>query len=228
MWWWILVGWGGGGAPEVGGAGDGGAAVGGPAPKAVASGSAAEGSGGAASGTAGGDAAGAAGSGADGTGAAEAGGAVALGAPKAAGSVHVVLDDAAVASRLKPGERLAHKAFGGGLGEAADASVALIEREGTLYAALLTADARVDSPPLHDRGRVFEVPAVLFMDVDPSPGVELVVVAKCVSGVGPEGAMPQPCNAVLRWDGTGFVRLGAVEEKIRGETGAVGVRRGVR
>ncbi len=90
-------------------------------------------------------------------------------APKAVGSVHGVLDDAVVASPLKPGERLAHTAFGGGFG-AADASVALIERERALYAPLLSADARVDSPRLHDRGREIEVPEVLFIDVDPSPG----------------------------------------------------------
>jgi hypothetical protein len=87
--------------------------------------------------------------------------------------------------------------------------------------------APVESPPLH-AGRLMAVVTVLFLDVDKVPGVELVVVATCVSGVGPEGAIPQPCNAVVRWDGKGLTRVGEVEARIALAKTAGEVRVGVR
>jgi hypothetical protein len=133
-----------------------------------------------------------------------------------------------VAAWLKPGERLAHKAFSGGLGPAADAQIALVEREGALIAMMASpGGAPVASPPLH-AGRLMSVVTVLFLDVDKVPGVELVALSTCVSGVGPEGAIPQPCNAVVRWDGAALTRVGEVEARIAFAKTAREVRMGVR
>jgi hypothetical protein len=143
----------------------------------------------------------------------------------------VAVDAAVIAPHLRDGERLAHTAFAGPLGAANALTLAVIERDGKLTAFALTSEGqptRVDGPALHEEWQAFDVPAVLFHTIPPSTRPSAVVLGQCISGMGPTGAQPFPCNAVLTWDGSALRRDAAAEARITQATNAAEVRAALR
>ncbi|PKN57506.1 MAG: hypothetical protein CVU56_10930 [Deltaproteobacteria bacterium HGW-Deltaproteobacteria-14] len=137
------------------------------------------------------------------------------------------LDAAATATRvtpqLKSGEKLAREALVGPIGPTDAAVLALIEVEGgpsRLTGALLVpgdggAVKRVDLPLLDTR-QLYEVEWVAMLNADEDGDREVVVRSTHLSGVGPEGAVPQPTVSVLDWDGEAVIRLEAAQRVLEG------------
>lgn len=136
------------------------------------------------------------------------------------------LPDGALSEHLRPDERFAHATFLGPLGPSPELSFAVVQRENKLYAWVLPAGAtqtRVDGPALHDEWTAYEVAAVMFPTV--SEQRVAVVLAQCITGVGPTGAEPFPCNAALRWDGAALTRDPELERALATARTAIDVRK---
>jgi hypothetical protein len=121
---------------------------------------------------------------------------------------------------LRPGEELAHPVQRGSLGPGEDTALVLVRRDHALAGFVVApgaggAPARIDLPAL-DQGMLEEIREVFFVDADGRAGVEAVITSLQMTGVGPEGAVPQPFHAVVAWDGARFVRLDEIEARIAG------------
>lgn len=131
------------------------------------------------------------------------------------------------------GKKLAHPALRGAFGPWRDAIVALTATADGPPAALdgfvIVDGGRVlPLPSLHDQWSLWEVDAVMFEDVDGDGAKELIVIAEYLTGVGPTGAQPFNANAVVRWNGSAFVRMPEVEQRIERLPDAASIRKALR
>ena len=131
------------------------------------------------------------------------------------------------------GAKLAHPAFRGPFGPSPQAIVAITTTADAPPAdfggLVVLPDGKVIKlPALHDHWSGWEVHAVLFEDVDGDGARELVVLADYVTMIGPEGAVPFSFNSVVRWDGSAFARMPAVEKRLERAPDAAAVRKVLR
>ena len=125
---------------------------------------------------------------------------------------------------LREGERVAHAPFSAGLGALSRTTLVVVEKGGRLGAFTVGDDGRrTDGPALTTEWQLFEVPAVMFLQADGVSGPDAVVLASCMTGIGPEGAIPFPCNAALTFTDK-LERLPEVEARIRKATKAAEVK----
>jgi hypothetical protein len=132
--------------------------------------------------------------------------------------------EASVKPLLREGERVAHAPFSAGLGTLSRTTLVVVEQGGRLGAFTVGDDGkRTDGPALTTEWQLFEVPAVMFLQADGASGPDAVVLASCMTGIGPEGAVPFPCNAALTFTDK-LERLPEVEARIRKATKAAEVK----
>jgi hypothetical protein len=155
--------------------------------------------------------------------------------PASAGSFQQLTEDESrrLVTPHLAGAKLAHPAFRGPFGPSSASIVAVTataDAPPADFAGLVVLpDGKVlKLPALHDHWSGWEVHAVLFEDVDGDGAKELIVIAEYVTGIGPEGAIPFFYNSVVRWDGSAFVRVPAVEKRLERATDAAGVRKVLR
>jgi hypothetical protein len=123
-----------------------------------------------------------------------------------------------VAPYLAAGETIAHPVFAGPLDSGSDTAVVIVERDQAVgaFAVVTRDDSTRERVPFPDfsQGMLDQVSAIAFMDADDRPGREVVILTQQMTGIGPEGAIPQPFNVVVTWDGRAFKRLEDVESAI--------------
>lgn len=134
-----------------------------------------------------------------------------------------------VTPHLQPGETLAHPVFSGPWGPGSDTAVVVFERDQAVaaFAVVTRADGTHERVALPDmsQGMLDEVTAVAFLEADERPGAEVVILTRQMTGIGPEGAIPQPFHVVVAWDGQAFQRLEDVEAAIYDKTTVDDIRR---
>jgi hypothetical protein len=122
---------------------------------------------------------------------------------------------------LKPGELVGHPVLETDLGAAERSKLVLFSlKDGVSeYGAFVVADDKripVEVPEAEGAHSGFS--AVLFHDLDGDYVMEIIIMRTFMSGAGPQGAEDQPHNFVLDWDGTKFVVLTELTEKIQGHS----------
>lgn len=135
------------------------------------------------------------------------------------------LSDNEVNTRITPllraNETLAHAVFEGPFGPEKGATLILTKVSGEGLPVLGGwvfvggEDKRADLPELSFSMHIFEtVAAVVPLDVDADPALEIIILGTIIGGVGPYSGHYLPHNVVLDWDGAKFVQLSDVEMKI--------------
>jgi hypothetical protein len=136
------------------------------------------------------------------------------------------LSDDEIKTRITPllraNEKLAHAVFEGPFGPEKGATLILTKVSGEGIPVLggwvmvggedkRTELSEVSFPILH----LFEnVAAVIPINVDEDPALEIIILATIVATAGPYIGHYLPWNMVLDWDGAKFVQLSEVEKKI--------------
>jgi DNA-binding Lrp family transcriptional regulator len=123
---------------------------------------------------------------------------------------------------LRANEQLAHAVFAGPFGPEKGATLVLTKVSGEPFPVLggwvLVGgeDKRTEVPEVWSPGlHIFEkVEAVIPLDVDEDPALEIIILSTILAGGGPYSGHYLPWNLVLDWDGAKFVQLSAVESKI--------------
>ncbi len=112
-------------------------------------------------------------------------------------------------------------------------TILVLAASGNLFSGFALADTtratpKLALPELSDSAIFNSVEAVLF---EPAPGDSapyIIVIATYITGIGQGGGTPFYHNAVLQWNGTRFVRLPAIEQRIAELQTAGAVRRVLR
>ena len=123
---------------------------------------------------------------------------------------------------LRDGDQIAHAVFEGPFGLLPDTVLAILDRGVDGYAAVVVSDGRaVRLDRLRPAWAAWDIPAILFEDVDGDGTLEAIILAQYITGAGPTGAVPFFANSVLEWTGAALVTLPDVEERIlQAETSA--------
>ena len=141
------------------------------------------------------------------------------------------IDD--TASKFIPeGSKLMHKVVEGTFGASAKSIVVLYGEEGAMKSyegfVLVPKGAeyvKVMLPKPEFTWSVEEPRAVFFANADRDKALELFIIGECYTGIGPTGAQPFHRTRVYDWNGSGFVHLETVSEKIGGASKAAAARK---
>ena len=139
------------------------------------------------------------------------------------------LSDGEIDERIQPllrsSDEIAHAVFEGPFGPAPDVVVAVVDRGTEGYGAVVISEGgAVWLNRLRPNWMAWEIPAILFEDVDGDGNLEAIVLAQYITGIGPTGAVPFHSNSVLDWTGDALVTLPAVEARIEDAASAAAVR----
>ena len=127
--------------------------------------------------------------------------------------------DHEVATFLKANESVGHPVLETELGAAHDAKLVLFSRKGAAsdYGAFVVAnDQRIEVDPPASKGKHSRFSEVILRDLDSDGVLEVIVMRTVTTKDGPQAAQEEPHNFAVDWDGTKFVVLTELTEKIQG------------
>jgi len=130
---------------------------------------------------------------------------------------------------LRPGETLAHAAFSGPFGPSKQSIFVLVDRrlpkKAQTFDGFVVADKRHPLPiPDTQWPSGITVVAVILDDIDKDGVIEPIIMTTYMTGMGPDGAKDQHENFVVDWRKDKFVRLPAVEKRIKHLSSAKKIR----